>query len=88
VTWAASKTKDTRIAAFYHRVMKRRGPKKAAIATAHLILKICYFLLRDRTAYQELGWSYLQAKEKGLDYWVRKIKSLGYSIQIQDTQSA
>ncbi|KRF42872.1 IS110 family transposase [Paenibacillus sp. Soil787] len=88
VAWAASKTKSTRIAAFYSRVVKRRGPKKAAVATAHLILKICYIMLRDKTTYQELGWDYLQTKEKGLDYWVSKIKSLGYSIQIQDAHSA
>jgi transposase len=88
VAWAASKTKTTRIAAFYSRIVKRRGPKKAAMATAHLILKICYIMLRDKTTYQELGWDYLHKKEKGLDYWVSKIKSLGYSIQIQDAHSA
>lgn len=86
--WAASKTKNTRIAAFYSRVVKRRGPKKAAMATAHLILKVCYFMLRNKTTYQELGWDYLPKKEKGLDYWLSKIKSMGYSIQIQDNQPA
>ncbi|TVY08233.1 IS110 family transposase [Paenibacillus cremeus] len=86
--WASSKTKNTRLAAFYNRVVKRRGPKKAAMATAHLILKICYFIIREKTPYQELGWDYLPRKEKGLDYWVSKIKSMGYSIQIQDTHPA
>ncbi|MCM3270364.1 IS110 family transposase [Paenibacillus elgii] len=86
--WAASKTKNTRIAAFYSRVVKRRGPKKAAMATAHLLLKICFFMLKDRMAYQELGPNYLPKKEKGLDYWVSKIKSMGYSIQIQDNHLA
>ncbi|TVX98982.1 IS110 family transposase [Paenibacillus cremeus] len=88
VAWAASKTRNSRIAAFYSRVVKRRGPKKAAMATAHLILKICYFMLRDKTTYQELGWDYLPKKEKGLDYWVSKIKSMGYSIQLQDIHPA
>lgn len=87
VAWAASKTKNTRIAAFYNRVVKRRGPKKAAMATAHLILKICFLMLRDKTAYQELGWDYLPKKEKGLDYWVSKIKSMGYTIQLQHSQT-
>ncbi|WP_435164098.1 IS110 family transposase [Paenibacillus glycanilyticus] len=84
--WAASKTKNTRIAAFYSRVVKRRGPKKAAMATAHLILKICYFMLRDKTTYEELGWDYLPKKEKGLDFWIRKIKSMGYAVHLQDNQ--
>jgi transposase len=86
--WAASKSRNTRLAAFYSRIVKRRGPKKAAMATAHLILKICYFILRDKTAYQELGFDYLPKKEKGLDYWVSKIKSMGYTIHLQDNQSA
>lgn len=86
--WAAAKSKNTRVAAFHSRVLKRRGPKKAAVATAHLLLKICYFLLRDKTTYQELGFDYLPKKEKGLDYWISRIKSMGYSIQIQDTHPA
>lgn len=84
VAWAAAKTKNTRVGAFYNRVMRQRGPKKAAIATAHLILKIGYVMLRDKTTYQELGAEYLPRKEKGLDYWVSKIKSMGYSIHLQD----
>ena len=44
-------------------------------------------MLRDKTTYQELGAEYLpKNKEKGLDYWVSKIKSMGYSIQLQDAQ--
>ncbi|AJY73726.1 IS110 family transposase [Paenibacillus beijingensis] len=88
VAWAASMSKNTRLAAFHARVVKRRGPKKAAMATAHLILKICYFVLKDKKPYEELGWDYLPQKEKGLDYWKRKIESMGYFIQIQDNQSA
>ncbi len=36
---------------------------------------------------QELGSNYLPKKEKGLDYWVSKIRSIGYYIQIQDNHS-
>ena len=87
VAWAASKSKNSRLSAFHSRILRRRGPKKATIATAHVILKICYFMLRDKTTYQELGAEYLpKNKEKGLDYWVSKIKSMGYSIQLQDAQ--
>lgn len=84
VAWAASMSKNTRLAAFHNRLIKRRGPKKAAMATAHLILKISYFILRDKKTYKELGWDYLPKKEKGLDYWVSRIESLGFSVQLQD----
>ncbi|SFM15781.1 hypothetical protein SAMN03159341_11893 [Paenibacillus sp. 1_12] len=57
------------------------------MATAHVILKICYVMLRDKTTYQELGAEYLPKKEKGLDYWVNNIKSMGYTIHLEDSQS-
>jgi len=52
---AASKKKDCRIASFFYRVQKRRGQKKASIATAHLILRIAYHVLKERVPYQDLA---------------------------------
>jgi transposase len=41
---AASRTKDTYLAAQYHRIAARRGKKKAIVALAHSLLTIIYYL--------------------------------------------
>src|SRR6266568_1850630 len=43
---AAAHSKDTYLAAQYHRLAARRGKKRAAIAVAHSILVIAYHVLR------------------------------------------
>jgi transposase len=53
VAWAASHTKQTFLAATYHRWVKRMGKKRALVALGHKILVLIYELLKDRTTYQE-----------------------------------
>ena len=53
VAWAASHTKETFLAATYHRWVKRLGKKRALVALGHKILVVIYELLKDRTTYQE-----------------------------------
>jgi transposase len=82
--WAATRTKNTRLSAFYYRLVKRRGPKKTNMALAHLLLRIIYHILLTGTPYEELGPDYLPKKEKNVDYWVRKIQQLGYKVDLQE----
>lgn len=88
VAWAATKKKDCRLASFYYRVVKRRGPKKANMALGHLILKIIYQMLKTKTPYEELGWDYLPKKERNVDYFIKKIQSLGYEVNITEQEPA
>jgi transposase len=81
------KTKDSRLSSFYYRVVKRRGPKKANMALAHLILRIIYQMLKTRTSYQEYGWDYLPSKERKKDYFIKKLKNMGYEIRVQEDES-
>ena len=81
--WAASKTKGTRLSAFYWRLVKRRGPRKANMALAHLILRIVYHILTNQATYEELGDDYLPNRVKPLDYWVHKIEAEGFTVQLQ-----
>ena len=60
VAWAASHTKQTVLAATYHRWVKRMGKKRALVALGHKILVLIYELLKDRTTYQE-RWVPIQA---------------------------
>ena len=81
--WTASKKKDCRIASFFCRVQKRRGQKKATIATAHLILRIAYHILKGRVPYQELGWEYLPDRDRTLNYWIKKLEAQGFKVSLE-----
>lgn len=86
--WAASKSKGTRLSSYFHRVQKRRGQKKATVATAHLLLRIIYQVLKNRIVYEELGWDYLQDPTRAVDYWVKRIESQGFKVRIEPTEVA
>jgi hypothetical protein len=42
--WAASRTKDTYLAAQYHRLIVRKGKKRTIVAVAHTMLIIAYYV--------------------------------------------
>jgi len=87
VGWAASKTRNTRFAAFYWRTVKRRGPQKAIIAVSHLMLRIIYHILKNKAPYQELGYDYLPQKTRTVNYFVLQIEKLGYQVEIISPQT-
>lgn len=62
--WCASRTKDTYFGARYKRIAARRGKKRALVAIAAEMLKVVYHMLKDGTAYQELGADYMVSKRK------------------------
>ena len=55
---AATHSKDCYLAAQYHRLLIRRGGKKATIAVGHTLLAIVYHVLADEKDYEELGGNY------------------------------
>ena len=87
--WAIHTKKDCRITSFFHRVKRRQGEKKAAIATAHLYLRIIYRILSDKVEYCELGSHYIpDKKERTLDQLKKQIQKMGYSIQLEQIQAS
>ena len=81
---AAGKT-HTYLSAHYHRLAARRGKKKAAIAAAHSILIIAYHILKDGTAYDDLGADFFDrrnqdALERRL---VQRLEQLGNKVTIE-----
>ena len=52
-SWAASHTMNTYLSFKYHKLVQRRGKKKAAMAIAHHILTASYHILRDNLPYKE-----------------------------------
>ena len=53
--WAVSHMKDCALTALFFRVAARRGMKKAAMAVAHRILILAYYIIRDGSVYREAG---------------------------------
>jgi transposase len=80
--WAASHTKKSYLGAQFRRIAKRRGPKRAAIAVAHSILVIAYYILRDRREYQDLGPDYFDRVNvaKLRRYHLRRLADLGCDV--------
>ena len=87
---AATHCKKSYLAAQYHRLVLRRGGKKATIAVGHTLLVIVYHVLADEKDYQELGGNYFneqdrQAVQKRL---VHRLEKLGYEVTLAPTSPA
>ena len=82
---AAVKVKDSYLAAFYHRLVARRGVKKALVAVAHKILTIAYTLLRKREPYRERGAGALDERRKDqvVHRLQRRFEQLGYKVHLE-----
>ena len=81
--WAATHTKDSYFAAQFKR-LRPRGNKKAAMAVAHSMLKIIWYLLYHQTHYRDLGADYFakQNLEGQTRSYVNRLKKLGYRVTL------
>jgi len=84
--WAGSRKKDSYLRAQYARLKSRRGPKKAVVAVAASILTAAYYMLRDGTAYNELGASHFDRADRSRTSHrlVRRLRDLGFDVQIKE----
>jgi transposase len=83
--WAASRARDTYLAAQYWRLARRIGKKKAAIAVGHSILVIAWHLLDDDCDYAELGGDFfvLRDSDRARQRAVAQLQALGYHVTLQ-----
>lgn len=80
--WVVSHKKDTRLSITYWKWVKRMGKKKANIALANLMLRICYHMLKNQTAYIEVGDKYYKTKESEKEKkLIKELEEKGYTIQ-------
>lgn len=88
--WAASHTKDTYLAALYHRLAPRRGKKRAIVAVAHAILVAAYHMAVRRQPYQELGGNFFdeRQKESVVHRLSRRLEKLGYTVKLEPKANA
>jgi transposase len=83
--WAAQRSKNTYLSAQYRRLAKRINRKKAAIAVAHSLIVIVYYVLVRDQGYQDLGGDYFdrQQVEQQRAYLVRRLEALGCSVTLE-----
>ena len=81
---SAGKRKDTFFYAQYQRIAMRRGKKRAILAVAHSILIAIYYMIKEDKEYEELGANFYNKfnKEKKANAYIRKLKELGYEVQL------
>ncbi len=71
----------------YHRLARRRGKEKAAIAVAHSLLVVIYHVLRTGQPYQELGVDYFDRLDSARveRHHVRRLEQLGFTVTLTPT---
>jgi transposase len=86
----AARSKHTYLGAYYQRLKKRLGGKKAIVALAHRILIIIYHLLKQQQTYRELGPGHADehAAEATTRWAIRRLEQLGYRVTLQPTDAA
>jgi transposase len=87
---AAAHTKNTYLSAQYHRLVARRGDKKAIGAVAHSILVTSYHLISRKQPYREPGADYFDKRrpEATANHLVKRIERLGYQVTISKLPDA
>jgi transposase len=88
--WAASRTKNTYLAAQYRRLAARRGKKRALVAVAHTLLTIIWAMLTRREPYRELGPAHFEKlhPEQLTRYLVRRLERLGHKVELHSLDTA
>jgi transposase len=83
--WAATKVKDTHLAAVYRRLAVRRGKQRAIMAVAHRLLVAIYHMLKDRVPYREIGTMPVPepVKRKRVERLQRQIEHLGFAVHLE-----
>ena len=86
--WAAARTKNTYLAARFHRLAARRGSKRAIVAIGHKILVLAHYMLQHNTPFRELGAEYYQRlRTPSLSQsLVRRLQRLGFQVTLTPTQ--
>ena len=87
---AATHCKESYLSAQYHRLVLRRGEKKAIIAVGHTLLVIVYHVLADEKEYQELGGNFFDEHDRQVvkTRLVQRLEKLGYEVTLAPTSPA
>lgn len=80
----AKKNQNTFFYAQYQRLVVKKGKNRAKVAVAHSMLIAIYYMLKENKEYTELGSDFYNKfnKEKKANAYLKKLKELGYDVQI------
>jgi transposase len=83
--WAASRTKNTYLQALYHRLLPRKGKKRAIMAVAHSLLCSIFHMLKNRSPYQDLGPEHFHRldPQQLTRRLVKRLEALGHQVTLQ-----
>ena len=83
---AASRSKDTYLAAQYARTRARRGANRATTAIAHSILVACWHMLQTGETYTDPGGDYYVRRdpERVTKRLVAQLQRLGHTVTLQE----
>jgi hypothetical protein len=74
---------------FYHKLLIKKGAKKALIAVSHKIIKATYHILKNKEEYQEpllqIEKTNQKNKQKNIQKFVTQLTSLGFSVRLTPT---
>jgi transposase len=84
---AAGRTKDTYLGERFRELTRRRGKKRATLATARHILEIAYWIAVRGTTYQDLGPDYKRKRVRDplrrINYLAHQLQTLGCKLTIE-----
>jgi transposase len=81
---AAARSKDTYLSGRHRRLVIRRGPMRAIVATEHSILVAVWHMLRNGVAYEDPGPDYYTRHDpqRARARAIRQLEALGYDVTI------
>jgi transposase len=84
VAWGIARAKGSYLHAQFHRLARRRGKHKAAVAVMHSVLVISYHILKTGRPYEDLGPDYFDRLEADRleRHHVRRLEQLGYTVTL------
>jgi transposase len=82
---AAATAKHTYFHAQFRRIAARRGRNRAAVAVAHSLVVVIYYVLTRHEPYRELGTQHFDQRDAGRvqRQLVRRLERLGYRVSLQ-----
>jgi transposase len=88
--WAAKNQKNSYFKAQFHRLKARRGPQKAICAVAASLLTTIYHMLKNGTAYKDLGADHFDRRpvELKAKHLTAQLARLGYEVQLTPLATA
>jgi len=71
------------LGAFYRRMRAKHGAEIANVAAAHKLARIIYFMLKNKTAYRDIGVEQYDAQycERRVQSLQRQAKRLGFRLE-------